>query len=132
MANEKAKVLVVDDDPSILKVTRSILEHEGYEVEVAQDGQEAIELIAAKPFDLLLLDIKMPRLNGWEVCAIVRRQSHTRELPILFLTGRVEVRDQITAMQVGGSDHLKKPFDGEELRNKVRALTRRGPSGAAA
>ena len=84
------------------------------------------------PPDLIVLDVRMPNLNGWEFCEIVRRQSHTRELPILFLTGRVEVRDQITAMQVGGSDHLKKPFDVEELRNKVRALTRRGPSGAAA
>ena len=60
------------------------------------------------------------------------RQSHTREVPILFLTGRVEVRDQITAMQVGGSDHLRKPFDADELLTKVRALTQHPPSGRAA
>jgi DNA-binding response OmpR family regulator len=66
----------------------------------------------------------MPNLNGWEFCEIVRRQSHTRDVPVLFLTACTEVRDQITAMQVGGSDHLPKPFRLEALRDKVRSLTR--------
>jgi len=127
-----ARIVVADDDPSVLNAVGSVLSHDGYEIEAVLDGAEALRTVLEEPPALIVLDVKMPRLNGWEVCAIVRRQSHTREVPILFLTGRVEVRDQITAMQVGGSDHLKKPFDGEELRNKVRALTRRGPSGAAA
>ena len=67
----------------------------------------------------------MPGLNGWELCDILRRQTTTADVPVLFLTGRGEVRDQITAMQVGGSDHLRKPFRTEELRGKVRALTAR-------
>jgi len=127
-----ARILVADDDPGVLDAVSAVLTADGYEIETALDGAAALKSVLEEPPALLVLDVTMPRLNGWEVCAIVRRQSHTRELPILFLTGRVEVRDQITAMQVGGSDHLKKPFDGEELRNKVRALTRRGPSGAAA
>jgi DNA-binding response OmpR family regulator len=127
-----ARILVADDDPAVLDAVGAVLADDGYEIETAQDGAEALKSVLDQPPALLVLDVAMPRLNGWEVCAIVRRQSHTREVPILFLTGRVELRDQITAMQVGGSDHLKKPFDAEELRNKVRALTRRGPSGAAA
>ena len=127
-----ARILVADDDPGVLDAVSAVLTADGYEIETALDGAAALKSVLDEPPALLVLDVTMPRLNGWEVCAIVRRQTHTRELPILFLTGRVEVRDQITAMQVGGSDHLKKPFDGEELRNKVRALTRRGPSGAAA
>jgi DNA-binding response OmpR family regulator len=127
-----ARILVADDDPAVLDAVGEVLAHDGYEIETAEDGATALKSVLDQPPALLVLDVAMPRLNGWEVCAIVRRQSHTREVPILFLTGRVELRDQITAMQVGGSDHLKKPFDAEELLSKVRALTRRGPSGAAA
>ena len=127
-----ARILVADDDPAVLDAVGAVLARDGYEIETALDGATALKSVLDQPPALLVLDVAMPRLNGWEVCAIVRRQSHTREVPILFLTGRVEVRDQITAMQVGGSDHLKKPFDAEQLRTKVRALTRRGPSGAAA
>ena len=127
-----ARILVADDDPAVLDAVGAVLENDGYEIETAEDGAAALKSVLDEPPALLVLDVAMPRLNGWEVCAIVRRQSHTRELPVLFLTGRVELRDQITAMQVGGSDHLKKPFDAEELRSKVRALTRQGPSGAAA
>jgi len=127
-----ARILVADDDPAVLDAVGEVLARDGYDIETAEDGATALKSVLDLPPALLVLDVAMPRLNGWEVCAIVRRQSHTRELPILFLTGRVELRDQITAMQMGGSDHLKKPFDAEELRAKVRALMRRGPSGAAA
>jgi DNA-binding response OmpR family regulator len=127
-----ARILVADDDPAVLDAVGDVLVSDGYEIETAQDGAEALKRVLDEPPALLVLDVTMPGLNGWEVCAIVRRQSHTRGVPILFLTGRVEVRDQITAMQVGGSDHLKKPFAADELRAKVRALTRQGPSGAAA
>jgi two-component system alkaline phosphatase synthesis response regulator PhoP len=64
----------------------------------------------------------MPGMSGWEFCALLRRQTSTREIPVLFLTGRREVRDRITAMQVGGSDYLAKPFGAEELRRKVSSL----------
>lgn len=127
-----ARILVADDDPSVLNAVGSVLAHDGYEIETVLDGAEALRTVLEEPPALIVLDVKMPRLNGWEVCEIVRRQSHTREVPILFLTGRVEVRDQITAMQVGGSDHLGKPFEADELLTKVRALTQHPPSGRAA
>ena len=97
---------------------------DGYRVETATDGPAALRSVLEAPPDLIVLDVRMPRLNGWEFCEIVRRQSHTRDVPVLFLTGRGEMRDQITAMQVGGSGHLRKPFRIEDLRDKVRALTR--------
>jgi DNA-binding response OmpR family regulator len=117
-------VLVVDDDPDIVDAVGEALEHDGYLVETATDGATALKRVLEAPPDLIVLDVRMPNLNGWEFCEIVRRQSHTRDVPVLFLTACSEVRDQITAMQVGGSDHLAKPFRLDVLREKVRSLTR--------
>jgi DNA-binding response OmpR family regulator len=119
-----ARVLVVDDDPEIVDAVGEALQDDGYRVETATDGAAALKSVLEAPPDLIVLDVRMPDLNGWEFCEIVRRQSHTRDVPVLFLTACNEVRDQITAMQVGGSDHLPKPFRLEELRDKVRSLTR--------
>lgn len=116
-------VFIVDDDPGIIEAVAAVLSGEGYRVAGASDSRSALLAVLADPPDLLVLDVNMPGLNGWELCDIVRRQTTTRSVPVLFLTGRTEVRDQITALQVGGSDHLKKPFRAEELRGKVRALT---------
>jgi len=118
-----ASVFVVDDDPGMVDAVTAVLEIDGYHVEGASDSREALLAVLREPPDVLVLDVNMPGLNGWELCDILRRQSTTADVPVLFLTGRSEVRDQITAMQVGGSDHLRKPFRAEELRGKVRALT---------
>ena len=119
-----ARVLVVDDDPEVVGAVGEALQDDGYRVETATDGASALKSVLEAPPDLIVLDVRMPDLNGWEFCEIVRRQSHTRDVPVLFLTACSEVRDQITAMQVGGSDHLPKPFRLEALRDKVRSLTR--------
>jgi len=118
------RVLVVDDDPEIVDAVGEALQDDGYLVETATDGATALKRVLEAPPDLIVLDVRMPNLNGWEFCEIVRRQSHTRDVPVLFLTACSEVRDQITAMQVGGSDHLPKPFRLDVLRDKVRSLTR--------
>jgi DNA-binding response OmpR family regulator len=117
------RVLVVDDDPEIVDAVGEALQDDGYLVETATDGAAALKRVLEAPPDLIVLDVRMPNLNGWEFCEIVRRQSHTRDVPVLFLTACSEVRDQITAMQVGGSDHLSKPFRLAVLRDKVRSLT---------
>ncbi len=119
-----ARVLVVDDDPEVVAAVGEALQDDGYRVETATDGASALKSVLEAPPDLIVLDVRMPDLNGWEFCEIVRRQSHTRDVPVLFLTACSEVRDQITAMQVGGSDHLPKPFRLAALRDKVRSLTR--------
>ncbi len=116
------RVVVVDDEPSVGEAVRELLAPEGYQVEAPPDAQSALpEVLRAAP-DLVILDINMPGMSGWEFCSLLRRQSSTRAIPVLFLTGRQEVRDRITAMQVGGSDYLAKPFGAEELRRKVRSL----------
>ena len=122
------RVVVVDDEPSVGAAVRDLLGPDGYQVESSVDAQAALpDLLRAVP-DLVILDVNMPGMSGWELCALLRRQSSTRAAPILFLTGRQEVRDRITAMQVGGSDYLSKPFSAEDLRAKVRSLLKHRPS----
>ncbi len=116
------RVVVVDDDESIGAAIRDLLAPEGIAVEAPGDGQAALPELLREAPDLVILDVNMPGMSGWELCAILRRQSATRTIPILFLTGRQEVKDRITAMQFGGSDYLAKPFSADDLRRKVRSL----------
>jgi DNA-binding response OmpR family regulator len=119
------RVVVVDDDPDLGPAIRDVLASKDVRVESPGDARAALPVILRDAPDLVILDVNMPGMSGWELCAILRRQSATRVLPILFLTGRQEVKDRITAMQFGGSDFLAKPFSVEELRSKVRALLSR-------
>jgi DNA-binding response OmpR family regulator len=116
------RVVVVDDDEAMGPAIRSLLAAEGISVETPGDGKEALPGLLREAPDLVILDVNMPGMSGWELCAILRRQSATRTIPILFLTGRQEVKDRITAMQFGGSDYLVKPFGADDLRRKVKAL----------
>ena len=122
-------IVLADDHTIVRSALRALLEAgDGVEVVAeAADIEETVRKVLAYKPNVLVLDVSMPGLTGWELCEIVRRQPITRDLPILFLTGRGEVRDRITAMQVGGTDHLTKPFRAEELRARVRALTASGP-----
>lgn len=116
------RVVIVDDEPTVGEAVRDLLAAEGYDIETSGDAESALpELLRAAP-DLVILDVNMPGMSGWEFCSLLRRQSATRAVPVLFLTGRQDVRDRITAMQVGGSDYLAKPFGAEDLRRKVRSL----------
>ena len=121
---QMTKILIVEDEPNMVAGLRDNFEYDGYEVITAPDGSVGLERALKENPDLVILDVNMPAMTGWEFCAILRRQSTTREVPILFLTGRSEVKDRITAMQLGGSDFLAKPFGADDLRRKVRALLR--------
>jgi len=122
------RIFVVDDDPAMVEAVAAVLSLDGFDVDGASDSTAALRAVLSDPPALLVLDVNMPGLTGWELCEILRRQPLTRDLPVLFLTGRAEVRDRITAMQVGGTDHLTKPFHAEELRARVRALTAPAPA----
>ena len=116
------RIVVVDDDRAISSAVRELLVPEGFTVDCPPDPRAALVDTIREVPDLVILDVNMPHMTGWEFCAILRRQSATREIPVLFLTGRSEVKDRITAMQLGGSDFLAKPFGADDLRRKVRSL----------
>ena len=126
----RPRVLLVDDDAAVRSAVSGALAGEGYDVACLGDAEEALRQALAEPPAVVLLDVTMPRLDGWELCEILRRQSQTRDVPVLFLTGRTDVRDRITAMQVGGTDFISKPFHAKDLRAKVRALVGRETGGA--
>jgi DNA-binding response OmpR family regulator len=126
----RPRILLVDDDAAVRSAVSGALAGEGYDVDCLGDAEEALRQALAAPPSLVLLDVTMPRLDGWELCEILRRQSQTRDVPVLFLTGRTDVRDRITAMQVGGTDFISKPFHAKDLRAKVRALVGRETGGA--
>ena len=115
-------ILVVDDDPKIRSVLGRGLRFEGYDVQIAAGGQEALQLARDTPFDLVVLDLTMPRMDGLEVCRRLRRGV---SIPILMLTARDAVADRVVGLDSGADDYLTKPFDFEELLARVRALLRR-------
>ena len=117
-----ASVLVVDDDPHMLSMMRRVLEVDGYAVTVAPGGDEALDVLRSEAIDLLILDVMMPDLDGFEVCRIVRRES---AIPILMLTARDEATDKVTGLDCGADDYVVKPFNPDELTARVRALLRR-------
>ena len=118
----RPRVLVIDDDATVRAAVSSALSGEGYDVDWFGDAEEALRQALASPPASWSWTSACPSLDGWELCEILRRQSQTRDVPVLFLTGRTDVRDRITAMQVGGSDFISKPFHARDLRAKVRAL----------
>lgn len=125
------KVLFADDDASMRAAVRVILTSAGYEFVGATDGADALEAYAAARPDLVILDVMMPGLNGFEVCERLRRQNP--ELPVLFLTARGELDDKKAGFGSGADDYMVKPFEGDELLLRVAALLRRAhPEGVGA
>lgn len=120
MSNER--ILLADDDAMILDVLRYQLEKEGYQVLTAEDGQQALDLAQAAHPDLVLLDVMMPKLQGWEVCRELRRAS---TVPILMLTARGEEMDRVLGLELGADDYIVKPFSFRELLARVHAALRR-------
>lgn len=116
------RVLVVDDEPQIRRALRTALGGHGYEVELAEDGAIALDALALRLPDLVLLDLVMPRVDGLEV---VRRAREWSKVPIIVLSARGEERDKVTALDLGADDYLTKPFGMEELLARVRAALRR-------
>lgn len=123
MMSTKGTILVADDDPFIIKMLNRALSFEGYHVVLASNGEEAIQLIEQWSPDLVVLDIMMPKRNGWEVCQRVR-QSNLR-LPIIMLTAKDEIEDRIKGLDIGADDYVIKPFNLEELLARIRAHIRR-------
>ena len=116
------KVLVVDDEPKIVQLARDYLEHAGFAVVVAHDGQAALAAARAQKPDLVVLDLGLPELDGLDVARTLRRQSN---VPIVMLTGRSEESDKLVGLEIGADDYVTKPFSPKELVARVRAVLRR-------
>ncbi len=116
------QVLVVDDEPRYLKLVRYNLEAAGYEVVTAASGEEALSLVAKKSPDLIVLDIRLPGIDGYEVCSKIREFS---SVPIIMLTAKGEEREKVQGLRLGADDYITKPFGAEELVARVETVLRR-------
>jgi two-component system, OmpR family, response regulator RegX3 len=122
-----AHILVVDDEASITEFVSYNLRKEGYKVDVAPNGDEALALADAETFDLVVLDVMLPGIDGYEVCRRLRARS---SVPVLFLSARDTELDKVVGLEIGGDDYLAKPFGVRELTARVKALLRRAPAGS--
>ncbi len=119
------RILVVDDDRQIVRLVRSYLEQSGYATLAAYEGHEALHLIRAERPDLVVLDLMLPGVDGWEITRIVRGDPALRATPIIMLTARVEDADRIVGLEMGADDYIPKPFNPREVVARVRAVLRR-------
>jgi DNA-binding response OmpR family regulator len=122
-------ILVVDDDPKITRLARDYLEKNGMRVLTAGDGLSALAVTRREKPDLLVLDLLLPKMDGWEVCRLVRRES---DVPIIMLTARAEESDQVAGLELGADEYVIKPFSPAALVARVRALLRRSQGRLAA
>lgn len=122
------KILVVDDDASVRSLVRDVLEVEGYDVEVAEDGFAALRRVEANRPDCIVLDVMMPGMSGWEVCRAVREDDQLEDTGVLMLTGIGERLNEMTSPLYGADDFLDKPFDLEDLDEKIRGVVKKRAS----
>ena len=124
---QQQKILVVDDDPNIAQLIRLYLEKEGYQVAVEGRGDTAVAAFRKDPPSLIILDIMLPGMDGWQVCRTVRQTSN---VPIIMLSAKDETFDKVLGLELGADDYITKPFEGKELAARVKAVLRRSSQDA--
>lgn len=125
--NLMQKILIVDDEINIRKVVREYAEFEGYEVQEAQDGMEAVEIAKKEDFDLIIMDVMMPRLDGYSACKEIKKY---KKIPVIMLSARGEEYDKLFGFEIGIDDYVVKPFSPKELMARVKAVIKRNePAG---
>lgn len=117
------RILVTDDEPSMRQGLADNLEFEGYKVDMAANGMEALDLLSKEPYDLLILDVMMPELSGFDVCKKLRQQGNN--IPVILLTAKGEEIDRVLGLELGADDYITKPFSLRELLARVKAILRR-------
>ena len=122
------KILVVDDEKRIVEIVKAYLEKDEYQVVVAYDGKSALDQARREHPDLVVLDLMLPEVSGWDVCRTLRKES---DVPIIMLTAREDTTDKIVGLELGADDYVTKPFDPKELVSRVRAVLRRYEGKAA-
>ena len=121
------RILVVEDEPKAGDYLRKGLTESGFVVDLARTGPDGLQLATADAFDLIVLDVMLPGMDGWHVVRELRKAKQTQQTPVLFLTARDDVQDRIKGLELGADDYLVKPFDFAELVARIRTLLRRGP-----
>jgi DNA-binding response OmpR family regulator len=116
------KIVIVDDEPGVRKALVKVLSREGYTVLEAADGAGGVSLTLRERPALVILDVLMEPMSGWEACRLLRQMKEIAGIPVLMLTGKQSVKDKITAMQVGATDFLPKPFRNQDLKSRVERL----------
>jgi len=116
------KILVVDDEKRIVEILKAYLERDGYQAIAAYDGRSALELARGNSPDLIILDLMLPEVSGWDVCRELRKET---DVPIIMLTARDDTTDKIIGLELGADDYVTKPFDPKEIISRVRAVLRR-------
>lgn len=119
---ETGKILIVDDDQNICELLRLYAEKEGYTVALAHDGRKAVECFEQENPDIILLDIMLPELDGWQVCREIRKKS---QCPIIMLTAKGETFDKVLGLELGADDYVVKPFETKEVLARIKAVLRR-------
>src|SRR6266850_8313318 len=125
-----ASILLIEDDPALLRGLKDNFEAQNYRVQIAREGREGLSAALANPPDLLLLDIMLPKMNGYEICRALRAKQ--LELPIIMLTAKGQEEDIVRGLELGADDYVTKPFSIRELLARAKAFLRRRPNGPAA
>jgi len=131
-AESKRRVLVVEDDTATSKLLKIDLEPAGYEVDTAFDGEKALEMVDKKKYDLIILDIMLPKIDGYEVCDALRKKDATRLTPVIMLSGKSQVFEKLMALKLGADDYITKPFNLEELLARVDTVLKRSDQALSA
>ena len=118
--NNNFRILIVDDEKINIELVAAYLKEEGYQLSYATNAVSAIESVMNKDINLILLEINMPGKNGFDVCKILKSDDKTKDIPIIFLTGETDIDSIICAFEVGGVDYITKPFNGVELKARVK------------
>jgi len=124
-SNHSSRILIVDDTPKNIQVLGTILRQEGYQLNIAQDGLKAIHMAEKVSPDLVLLDVMMPDIDGYETCLRLKQSSETKDIPIIFLTARKEPEDIVKGFEVGGVDYISKPFNSIEEKDGLTMIANR-------
>lgn len=116
------KILITEDSPTVLEILKSVLEEEGYEVNAAADGQQALNLAKAERPDLIILDLMLPKIDGYKVCRMLKFDEKYKDIPIIMLTARTNETDEKLGKEVGADAYIRKPFEPEAVIDEIKKL----------
>ena len=125
---DRLRILLVDDEPSIVKMVGKRLEVEGFDVLIATDGQDGLTKARTQSPDLIVLDLMLPKLNGYEVCTMLKQDSRYQKIPVVMFTAKAQDKDEKLGMECGANAYVRKPFRAQELMGKIRDLLPGTPS----